>query len=99
MKLPTSQKGVLVQQVQTGSPAETAGLRGSSQTATINGQQVSIGGDVITAVNNQAVNSVQDLQGIIQNAKVGDQVTLTVLRGGQQTTVNVTLAARPSNTQ
>jgi S1-C subfamily serine protease len=98
MKLPANQTGVLIQQVQTGSPADAAGLRASSQPATINGQQVLVGGDVITAFNSQPVNTVQDLQGFIQNAKPGDQVTLTLLRSGQQMTVTVTLAARPTST-
>jgi len=98
MKLPANQAGVLIQQVQSGSPASAAGLRGSSQMVTISGQQVSIGGDVITAFNNQPVNTVQDLQGLIQNAKPGHQATLTVLRNGQSMTVTVTLAARPTST-
>ena len=38
-------------------PAAKAGLQGSNQQATINGQQIPVGGDVITAIDGKSVNS------------------------------------------
>jgi len=59
MNLPSGQSGVLVTQVQSGSLADTAGLRSGNQTVTINGQQVNIGGDIITALNGQPITDLQ----------------------------------------
>jgi serine protease Do len=98
MDLPEDQQGVLVGQVQAGSPADQAGLRGSYEPVTINGQSLLIGGDVITAVDGQAVSRMEDLQGLIRQAEPGQEVTLTVLRDGQKLQVPVTLGERPGST-
>jgi serine protease Do len=97
MNLPSTQLGALVNQVTPGSPAEKAGLQGSNQQATINGQQVPVGGDVIVAINGQTVKQFDDLVAwLASNGKVGQQVQLTVLRNGQQMTIPLTLGARPA---
>lgn len=90
----TANQGVYVAGVASGSPAETAGLKGGNFNA--NGQPTG-GGDVITAADGQAINTIQDLQTYIAGKAVGDTLTLTVLRGGSSISVQVTLAARPSN--
>ena len=98
MNLSADQSGVLVEQVQSNSPAEQAGLQGSSKSVTINGQDVMVGGDVITAIDHQAITGMQALQSILRQDKVDQKVTLTILRDGKQQDVTVTLAARPSTT-
>jgi S1-C subfamily serine protease len=97
LELPSTQTGVLVESVRANSPAEQAGLRGGDQTVTLGDQEVQIGGDVITAVDGQAVKSMDDLLSILQQSKVNQKVTLTIVRDGQQQEVTVTLAARPAN--
>ena len=92
MGLPTDQQGVLVEQVQVGSPADKAQLNGSFKSAQINGQTIAVGGDVITAIDNQSVTSLQDLQSYLAQANPGQQVTLTVLRDGKEVSVPVTLS-------
>jgi S1-C subfamily serine protease len=99
MSLPQNQRGALVEQVEAGSPADQAGLRGSFKPVTVNGQRLLIGGDVITAVDNQPVNQIQDLQAIIRQAQPGQEVTLAILRDGQQIDVSVSLGALPGNAQ
>ncbi len=100
MKLDASQRGALVEDVSPNSPAEKAGLHGSNQQVTIDGQQVNVGGDVITAVDNQKVLQMDDLIAYLEsNTKVGQTVTLTVLRDGKQQTLDVTLEARPAAQQ
>ena len=94
MDLPTDQGGVLVEQIQQGSPADEAGLQGSFQPATINGQQLLLGGDVIVAVDGQAIASFEDLSAFLQQAEPGQEAALTLLRDGNQVEVSVTLAAR-----
>jgi 2-alkenal reductase len=94
MDLPASQEGVLVEQVQQGSPADQAGLRGSFQPVIINGQQLLAGGDVIVAMDGQPMAGFEDLSAFLQQAEPGQEVTLTLLRDGNQVKVPVTLAAR-----
>jgi S1-C subfamily serine protease len=81
-------KGVLIVQVLPDSPAAQAGLRGTRIDEDGNIAQV---GDVITAVDGKAVNSVNDLFSILGEHKVGDTVTLTIRRGGRDKEVEVTL--------
>ena len=41
--------------------------------------------------------SMEDLLGILQQSKVDQKVTLTIVRAGKQMEVTATLAARPAN--
>jgi S1-C subfamily serine protease len=91
----TVDQGVYVVEVVSGSPAETAGLKGSNLTS--NGQPAS-GGDVITSVDGHNVATIQDLQAYIAGKKVGDKVALTVLRDSNTLSIDVTLGERPANT-
>jgi S1-C subfamily serine protease len=54
---------------------------------------------VITAIDGNAVKSVPDMQNYLAQKKVGDTVALSITRDGSSQSVNVTLAARPSDTQ
>ena len=97
MNLKDQQKGALVISVVQNGPAAKAGLRGSSQQVTVNGQPLPIGGDVITAINGQAVNRFEDLASyLFDSAAAGQTVTLTVVRGGQQQSISVTLGVLPA---
>lgn len=95
MDLPADQQGVLVGQVQAGSPADKAGLRGSDRSVTLNGQEFAIGGDVIIAWNGEAIANMPELQARVRRSQPGDEVTLTILRNGRQQDLTVTLEARP----
>jgi putative serine protease PepD len=70
--------GAQVVQVQPGGAAEDAGLQA---------------GDVVTAVGDRAVTSSTELTAAIRSSAPGDTVRLTVERGGQTTTVEVTLGS------
>ncbi len=98
MKLDAGQRGALVEEVLPNSPAEKAGLKASNQQTAINGQNVNVGGDVITAIDNQPILQMDDLIAYLaRSTKVDQKVTLTILRDGKQQTIDVTLAARPSS--
>jgi len=88
-------QGVYVVTVVAGGPAEKAGLKagGTDQ----NGAPGK-GGDVITAIGGTPVKNVTDIQSFLANKKVGDTVSLTILRGGATTSASVTLGARPADT-
>ena len=98
MNLPSSQRGALVETVNAGGPGDKAGIQGSSKQVTLEGQQVNIGGDVIIVYNGQSVKSSDDVITYLAGSSVGQSVTLTILRGGKQTDVKITLGARPSST-
>jgi serine protease Do len=95
MNLPSDQQGVMVSQVQSNSPADQAGLKGSYNAVTIGGQQLSVGGDVITAVDGLPIASMGELQTVLQAATPGQTVLLTILRDGNELTVEVVLGERP----
>ncbi|HWQ83077.1 MAG TPA: PDZ domain-containing protein, partial [Anaerolineales bacterium] len=97
MDLPEDQQGVLVVQVESGSPADEANLQASDQEITLNGQTVMIGGDIITAVDGIPLTSLDELRSLIQTYEPGSEVTVSLLRDGESIEVAVTFAARPSN--
>lgn len=97
MDLDPDQRGVLVIEVMADSPAAESDLQGSDQLTTIDGLQAQIGGDVITAIDGRLVNDVDDiLTYIVNEAEVGQTVTLTILRDGEEQEISLTLGARPS---
>jgi len=96
MNLDPQQKGALVVDVAKNGPAAKAGLQGSNQQTTINGQQVPVGGDVITAINGQPVTNFEDLASILFNStQAGQTIKLTILRNGQTKSVSLTLGVLP----
>ena len=95
MKLPV-ERGAYILEVTADGPAEPAGLRGADNVATVNGQSTPVGGDVVTAIDGQPVNSFDDLLIYIAlQAEPGQSVTLTILRDGKSQDVSVQLGARP----
>ncbi|MBP1694682.1 MAG: putative family peptidase, partial [Chloroflexi bacterium] len=61
MNLSSDQRGALVEDIMQNSPAEKAGLQGSSKSVTIDGRDINVGGDVITAVDGNPINTMEDL--------------------------------------
>ncbi|GLJ17235.1 hypothetical protein SUGI_0298740 [Cryptomeria japonica] len=79
--------GVLVLDAPADGPAGKAGLKSTKRDAY--GRLVL--GDIITAVNGKKVSNGSDLYRILDQCKVGDVVTVEVLRGDQKEKVSVTL--------
>jgi S1-C subfamily serine protease len=90
------EEGVLVQQVEEGGPAAAAGIQGATTAATVEGQEFGLGGDIITAVNGEAIAATEELVEKISDAHAGESVELTVNREGQTASVSVKLAERPA---
>lgn len=88
--------GVAVTKVQTGTPAERAGLRAATSSKTVHGQERPTGGDIITAFAGLRIDSAEALQSAVDARRPGDEVSITILRNGEQLTIDVTLAVRPA---
>ncbi len=95
LNLPTD-SGALIASVKDGSPADEAGLRGADQQIRFQGQQVSVGGDVITSIDGQRIVKETDLPELIARHDPGDTVEVGIIRDGKQQTVKVTLGERPT---
>lgn len=87
--------GVYVVEVMEDSPAEEVGLRAGNYDREGN---VGRGGDIITAVDDETVTSVEDLISYFNDKAPGDLVSLTVCRGGETISVEVTLGEWPEET-
>jgi S1-C subfamily serine protease len=73
-RLPGRQSGVLVRQVEPGSPAAAGGLRAQ---------------DVLVEINGQRVADVDDLQRVLTGDLIGATATLGVLRAGERRTITL----------
>jgi S1-C subfamily serine protease len=96
-----ARQGALVTRVDDGTPAARAGLQGGSKTEIYNGLDVTLGGDLIVAIDGTPVTSTEDVSRIVSTELMpGQTVPFTVLRGGtRRTTVDVTLGERPAGTR
>ena len=91
-------KGVLIMTVIEDSPADKAGLQGSSETAIFNEIEYAIGGDIIVSVDGTEVRQIADLLIYLQREKnVGDIMNLEILRDGEIIDAIVTLEKRPES--
>jgi S1-C subfamily serine protease len=81
--------GVLVLNVVPGSGAERAGIRPTERDPR---GRIRLG-DVIVAIDGQAVRSSADLYLALEQRRVGDAVTVTVERGGKRQSLRVVLGA------
>jgi putative serine protease PepD len=73
--------GAVVQSVQSGAPAQSAGIRN---------------GDVIQSIGGHKITTSDDLASVIAGYKAGDKVPVALTRGGKQMTIQVTLGTQPS---
>jgi len=90
-----AERGALVARVEAGTPADDAGLRGGSRTEAFNGQNVTLGGDLIVAIGGKKVDGADDVSGVVTDVHPGETVPFTVLRGNRRFTIDVTLGDRP----
>lgn len=91
-----ARQGVLITGVVAGSPAEQAGLRGGEQLGGFNGERIPFDGDIIVALNGAPIrDSDMLISRMALDFAVGDTITLTIMRGGEELAVELVLAARP----
>jgi putative serine protease PepD len=90
------EEGVLVAQLYRDGPALRAGIRGASRQARIGNQRILIGGDIIVAVNGEPIDDwLSYLEYLELETDVGDMVSLTLIRDGQQMAIDVVVSTQP----
>jgi S1-C subfamily serine protease len=83
--------GLLIVEVLPGSAADRAGLKAGTERAYLGNLPILIGGDLLVAIEGQAIQDQQDLSHMMQNHRSGDTVTVTVYRGKKQIDIKVVL--------
>jgi S1-C subfamily serine protease len=91
-----TESGALVQSVVPDSPADKAGIKGGDAEVRVGGVPVQAGGDLITAVDGEAVTGMDEVIAAVDSLKPGDEIEITLLQGGDERTVTVDLAERPA---
>lgn len=88
--------GWLITHVVSGGPAANAGLRGGTKNVLIAGKYVTIGGDIIIAINGTKITGLDALSTYLEeNTLPGQTIEVTIARENQTMTVMVTLGTRP----
>ena len=54
-----------------------------------------VGGDVITAADDEPITTMEDLVEFVRGSEPGQEITLRVLRDGEETEIEVTLGELP----
>jgi 2-alkenal reductase len=90
-----SQRGAYIDEIVSDSPAERAGIRGSTDTVQVDGVPVPVGGDIVLAVNGEPIDSFDDLLFQVVMSEPGQTIQLSLLRGGDLIDLPVELAPRP----
>jgi len=91
--------GWLITQVVSGGPANLAGLKSGAQQVIILGNQVTVGGDIIIAINETRITNMDDLSTYLEEYTLpGQKINVTIVRNNQTMIIEVELGTRPSPT-
>jgi S1-C subfamily serine protease len=90
------ESGLLLVQLYDGSPLQVAGVRGAQRETIIGNRRVFIDGDILAAVDGESIASMEALQLLMENQyRVGDEVTVSILRNGDAQEIVVELTEEP----
>jgi len=88
--------GWLVTQVTSGGPADKAGVRAGTNQVQVAGTTVTIGGDIIIAIDNTRITNSDDLSTYLEeNTLPGQTISVVVVRNNVTQTLSVKLGSRP----
>jgi S1-C subfamily serine protease len=91
--------GWLITKTTTGGPADNAGLQAGTEQALIAGQYVTIGGDIITAIDQTRITNFDNLSTYLEEHTTPQQtINITIVRNNQTITITMQLAPRPTTT-
>lgn len=90
-------KGLLVAQIEEGSPAQKAGLRSGTVNVIVEGEPWVLGGDIILAANGLEITTMERYAAMLRTLEIGQTVTLRVLRNGEYQDVMATIEEHPQS--
>jgi S1-C subfamily serine protease len=89
--------GWLIAQVTSGGPADKAGLQGGTEQVEIAEGLVTVGGDIVIAVNGVRITSIEDLSAYLEEYTLpGQTVNLSVVRDNETIVIPLELGSRPN---
>ncbi len=89
--------GLLVEDVEEGSPAAEAGLRAGTFHMVVEGIPWILGGDIIVAIQEESIHSPRVFSDVIKTLRVGQTVKIEFLRDGERHQVFLVLRDRPTS--
>lgn len=96
LKLPPD-GGLLIQTIQPGTAAATAGLRGARRVVLVGNMELGIGGDLILEIDGKVADKTDSIARSLNKKRPGDKIELTVFREGKSTKVTATLGEAPED--
>lgn len=94
LRLPL-ETGFMIEVVEPGSPAQQAQLQGGNLEITIAGDEFLLGGDIITKLNGQILDTPESVITALRGLEVNQEISLTVFRDGKTREVKYKLPERP----
>lgn len=88
--------GLVIADVEDGSPAEKIGLRSGALDVVIEDEPWVLGGDIIVAINGQDVKTAEQYKKVLQQLQAKQTIVLTVFRDSESYSVSVKLEERPT---
>ena len=87
--------GLLIEDVEDGSPAAEAGLKPGNLNVTLEGVPWVLGGDILLALDGHPTRDAEAFTGAIKRLSSGQRIQLEILRNGERLFMSVLLRERP----
>ncbi len=98
VEIPVSE-GLMVVEVESGSAAERAGIKGPTQAVRYGRYQIPIGGDIIIGMDGQKISNRDDYDRVLNAKNIGDRVQVEVMRNGRKVALVLTLEEGPRSSR
>lgn len=98
VEIPVSE-GLMVVEVESGSAAERAGIKGPTQAVRYGRYQIPIGGDIIVGMDGQKISNRDDYDRVLNGKNIGDRVQVEVMRNGRKVALAMTLDEGPRSSR
>jgi S1-C subfamily serine protease len=92
-----SDRGLLVESVEPGSPAAASGLRGGTTDVVVAGESYTLGGDLLVAIDRRPAERLDDLRAALTRRRPGDRIAVEIWRGDERREIEVTLGQQSTS--